>query len=136
MTKEQFQALAEAYGGEISRWPAAMRDEAALFAAAEPTLTQAVLAREAELDAALDQLPRATASAALHERILADAPGRPRRVRWRLWLTPAGLGAALAGAAAAGLVLGVQLSDRSAIDYNASAQAVADLDVSTVAEVG
>lgn len=136
MTKEQFQALAEAYGGEIARWPANLRDEAALFAAAEPEAARAMLAREAGLDAALDLLPRVTASAALHERILADAPGRPRRARWRLWLTPAGLGAALAGVAAAGLVLGVQLGDRGSINSEASAQAVADLDVSTVAEVG
>ncbi|CAN7445316.1 hypothetical protein LJR219_002900 [Phenylobacterium sp. LjRoot219] len=137
MTKEQFQALAEAYGGEIARWPAAMRDEAALFAASEPAQAQAVLAREAALDAALDAAPRpAPAPSALYDRILADAPGLPRRLRWRLWLTPAGLGAALAGAAAAGVVLGAQLGDRSTTGAEASAQAVADLDVSTVAEVG
>lgn len=136
MTREQFQALAEAYGGEIARWPAALREAATLFAAAEGEWAQAVLAREAELDAALDELPRATAPAALYERIVADAPGPRRRARWRLWLTPAGLGAALAGAAAAGLVLGVQVGERRSINSDASAQAVADLDVSTVAEVG
>lgn len=137
MTKEQFQALAEAYGGEIARWPAAVRDEAALFAASDPGSAQAVLAREAALDAALDAAPRpAPAPSALYDRILADAPSRPRRARWRLWLTPAGLGAALAGAAVAGLVLGAQLGARSTSRVEASAQAVADLDVSTVAEVG
>jgi hypothetical protein len=136
VTREQFQALAEAYGGEIARWPAAVRDEAAVFATAEPGEARAVLAREAELDAALDLLPRATASAGLYERIVADAPAPRRGARWRLWLTPAGLGAALAGVAAAGLVLGVQLGDRTSINSDASAQAVADLDVSTVAEVG
>ena len=137
MTKEQFQALAEAYGGEIARWPAAVRDEAALFAAREPGEAQAVLAREAALDAALDAAPRpAPAPSALYDRILADAPNRPRRARWRLWLAPAGLGAALAGAAVAGLLLGAQLGALSTSGTEASAQAVADLDVSTVAEVG
>ena len=134
MTKERFQALAEAYGAAIAGWPAAVREEAALLAAADPAFAQAVLARELQLDAALDALPRATASAALLERILASAPS-PRR-RWRLWLAPAGLGAALAGAAAAGLLLGVQLGQSSAVSPEASAQAVADLDVSTVQEVG
>jgi len=135
VTREQFQALAQAYGGDIARWPEAVRDEAALFAAAEPAAAQAVLAREAELDAALDLLPRVTASAGLYERIVAEAPGPRRGARWRLWLTPAGLGAALAGVAAAGLVLGVQLGERTAIISDPAAQAVADLDVSTVAEV-
>lgn len=134
MTKERFQALAEAYGAEIANWPVADREEAALLAAADPAFAQAVLTRESLLDAALDALPRLPVSAALYERVLASAPV-PRR-RWRLWLAPAGLGAALAGAAAAGLLVGVQLVQTSAVSPEASAQAVADLDVSTVPEVG
>lgn len=133
MTKERFQALAEAYGAEIAGWPAEYRDDAALLAAADSAFAQAVLAREAQLDAALDALPRVPASAALVERILASAPA-PRR-RWRLWLAPAGLGAALAGVAAAGLLVGVQLGASSSVNAEVSAQAVADLDVSTVQEV-
>jgi hypothetical protein len=134
VTKERFQALAEAYGAQIANWPAALREDAALLAAADPTFAQAVLAREAELDSALDALPRISAPAPLYERILANAPA-PRR-RWRLWLAPAGLGAALAGVAAAGLLVGVQLSENASVSPDLSAQAVADLDVSTVAEVG
>jgi hypothetical protein len=42
----------------------------------------------------------------------------------------------LAGVAAAGLMLGVQLGERSTVSADASAQAVADLDVSAVAEEG
>ena len=137
MTKEEFQALAETYGGEVARWPAALRDDAALLAAAEPAFTQDTLAREASLDAALDALPRTRASTALYDRILADAPAvRRRQCFWRLWLAPAGVGAALASIAAAGLVLGVQLGERSAVSADASAQAVADLDVSAIAEEG
>lgn len=137
MTKEEFQALAETYGGEVARWPAALRDDAALLAAAEPAFTQTALAREASLDAALDALPRTQASTALYDRILADAPAVRRRHRlWRLWLAPAGVGAALASVAAAGLILGVQLGERSAVSADASAQAVADLDVSAIAEEG
>jgi hypothetical protein len=135
VTKDKFQELAEAYGGELARWPAALRDEAALLAAAEPEFAQVVLAREARLDATLDACARAPASAALYDRILAAAPVSRRR-RWPLWLAPAGLGAALASIAVAGVLLGVQLGERSVGTAEASAQAVADLDVSAVAEVG
>jgi len=43
--KARFEALAEAYGGEIAKWPAKLRDEAALVVAADPAFAQAVLAR-------------------------------------------------------------------------------------------
>ena len=137
MTKDDFEQLAETWGGDIARWPQGVREDAALFAAEEPVFAQAMLAREASLDAALDALPRAPASRELYDRILADAPAERRRRRlWRLWLAPAGVSAALASVAAAGLVLGVQLGQQSAVSAEASAQAVADLDVSAVAEEG
>lgn len=135
MTREQFQELAQAYGGEIARWPAALREDAALLAAAEPEFPGTVLAREASLDAALDALPRTPARAELYERIIAGAPA-PRPRRWRPWLAPAGLGAALAGVAAAGVLVGVQMGERSKVSAEATAQSVADLDVSGVAEEG
>jgi len=138
VTKDEFQQLAETYGGEVARWPAGVREDAALLAAQEPDFAGAVLAREAELDAALDALPRPQASRDLFDRIVAEAPAarRPRVSFWRLWLAPAGIGAALASVAAAGVMLGVQLGQQSAVSAEASAQAVADLDVSTVAEEG
>lgn len=135
MTRERFQELAEAYGADIARWPSDVRDAAALFAAAEPAIARRALAGEAGLDELLDALPRPRATAALYDRIVADAPAARRR-RWFSWLGPAGLGAALAGAAAAGLLVGVQLSQQSSLGSEASAQAVADLDVSYVAELG
>jgi hypothetical protein len=134
--KEEFQRLAEAYGGEIARWPQSQREEAALFVAEQPAASQAILARELDLDAVLDDLPRPQPARALYDRILADAPAERRRRRWRLWLAPVGVGAALASVAAAGLILGVQLGQQSTVSPEASAQAVADLDVSSVAEEG
>jgi hypothetical protein len=138
LTREQFQALAAAYGGDIARWPAAARDEATLLAAAEPEFTRDALGVEATLDAALDELPRVSASAQLFEQIVAGAPRRRASppARWRLWLTPAGLGAALAGVAAAGVLLGAQVGEQTRTNTDASAQSVADLDVSSVAEGG
>ena len=136
MTREQFQSLADAYGGEIARWPPDVRDQAGLLAATHPAFAQAVLTQASRLDAALDALPRATASRMLLDRIVASAPAAPRRRNWLSWLLPAGAGAALAGATAAGLVMGVQLSQASAVSAEASAQAVADLDVSGLAGEG
>ncbi|MDB5445920.1 MAG: hypothetical protein JWQ97_1237 [Phenylobacterium sp.] len=135
MKKERFEELAEAYGGEIARWPAEVREDAALLAAAELGFAQAVLAREARLDATLDVLPRVSAPAALFERIVAAAPAVRRRRSWSLWIAPAGLGAALAAVAAAGVMLGAQVGEHTALSTDTSAQAVADLDVSAVPAV-
>jgi hypothetical protein len=110
VTKERFEALAEAYGGDIARWPADVRDAAAVLMTAEPEFAQGVLGRESGLDAALDGWPRPTPSRDLIERIVATAPRpRPRRTGW---LMPLSLGAGLAAACAAGLIVGVHLSSQ------------------------
>ncbi|MDB5477338.1 MAG: hypothetical protein JWP49_2849, partial [Phenylobacterium sp.] len=74
MTHEQFEALAEAYGGDVARWPGGARDTAALLMAAEPGFTQGVLARAGALDAALDAWRPVPASARRIARIVAAAP--------------------------------------------------------------
>lgn len=112
MTQERFEALAEAYGGDVSRWPAAAREAAALLMAAEPGATQAALARAEALDAALDAWRPTAASAGLTEAIVAAGP-KMKRPRWLVWLSPAALGAGLAAACAAGVMVGVELSHRT-----------------------
>lgn len=116
MTYERFQKLAEAYGGEIGRWPAGDRDDAALFLAHEPELARLALEANTDLDILLDAWRAPPASAALQEAILAAAP-RPRRrgLNPMAWLWRAGAGAGLAAACAAGLVLGVALSDAAQV---------------------
>ena len=141
MDKLKFEELAQAYGGEIGRWPAKMRDDAALLVAAEPDFARAVLARESELDAVLDDLPRVTASADLFERIVTSAPPLRPRLRWSLWIAPAGLSAGLAAIAAAGVMLGAQVGAEVGAQTGTavtgeSSQAVADLDVSAISEEG
>ncbi|THD79834.1 MAG: hypothetical protein E7812_08095 [Phenylobacterium sp.] len=111
LTHERFEGFAEAFGGDVSRWPADARDAAALLMAAEPGFTQGVLARAETLDAALDAWRPTPASAGVTARILSAAP-RLRR-GWRLWLSPAVLGAGLAAACAAGVIVGVQLQERT-----------------------
>jgi hypothetical protein len=141
VTKEEFQALAEAYGGELARWPAAVRDEAALLVAADPEFAQAVLAPQARLDGVLDEFPRAHATPELFERIVAGAPPVRRTHRWRLWLAPAGLSAAMAGVAAAGVLLGLQLGQQAPISTVTTAEAspsraTAELDITGLSEEG
>ncbi|HEV2531063.1 hypothetical protein [Phenylobacterium sp.] len=112
MTRERFESLAEAYGGDVSRWPAPAREAAALMMASEPGFTQAALARAGALDAALDAWRPAHAGQALLARILAAAP-RARRRGWIGWLSPAALGAGLAAACVAGVMVGVELSQHT-----------------------
>lgn len=112
MTPERFETLAEAFGGDVARWPPAERDAAAELMTARPDWAQGVLARARGLDAALDAVAPPRADAALAGRILAAAP-RPRR-RWTGWLVPAGMGAGLAAACAAGVLAGAQVSARPA----------------------
>jgi len=103
LTHERFEALAEAFGGEIARWPVADRDAAALLMAAEPAYAQGVLAAAGRLDAALDAWAAAPVPVALRERLIASAPGARARPALIPWLWRAGLGASLAAACAAGL---------------------------------
>lgn len=112
MTRARFESLADAYGGEVARWPAAEREAAALLMSAEPEFVRRVLAQAEGLDAVLDGWRSGAASPELVERILASAP-RPR-VRRFAWLSPAALAAGLAAACAAGVIVGVELSARSA----------------------
>jgi hypothetical protein len=112
MSLARFEALAEAYGGDVSRWPAEARDAAAMLMAEEPVFTGEALARAGALDAALDSWRSPPTPAGLTERIAAVAP-RPRRRGWPAWLSPAALGAGLAAACVAGVVAGVNVSQRA-----------------------
>lgn len=109
MTPDRFETLAEAYGGDVARWPDAEREAAAALMAERPAWAGDVLARAGDLDAALDAFAAPRASSALAERIAAAAPRR-RAQRWTGWLVPAGMGAGLAAACAAGVVAGAQLA--------------------------
>ncbi len=111
MTRERFEDLAEIYGGDIARWPAAERDAAALLMAAEPDFAKAALAAPANLDAVLDAWAPLSVSHQLREAVIASAPVPRARHGVRGWFWRAGLGASLAGACAAGLVVGVRLSE-------------------------
>ena len=98
MTPTRFQDLADAFGGDIARWPAAERPAALALAPS----ADAILAEATSLDRLLAASPNPAPSLALRQAILAAAP-RPRGRRW-----PAlALGASLAAASVAGILAGV-----------------------------
>lgn len=110
MDAERFEALADAHGGLITRWPADVQDAAFAWLAQAPESAQAVLTNALALDEALDVLRPPQPSMALRDAILAAAPREARGWSLRRWLAGAGVGAALATACVAGMVIGVQVS--------------------------
>ena len=79
--------------------------------AADPDFAKAALAAPASLDAVLDAWAPLPVSHQLREAVIAGAPAARVRSGVRGWFWRAGLGAGLAAACAAGLVVGVRLSD-------------------------
>lgn len=118
MTLERFQALAQAWGGDIARWPEAERAAAALLAARAPQAA-AALAEAAALDAALAEMDAgpgpapssallaACAEAAVREAAVREAGRRAdaRRAARRGVRLP--MAARMAAAAVAGVLIGV-----------------------------
>jgi hypothetical protein len=103
MDLDRFRALADAYGGDLRRWPAAERAAAAALRDADAG-ARALLDAEAGFDHLLHQAP-APVPAALRAAVLAGAPKpRGRRAAWRLWVSGAGLAATAAAGALAGAV--------------------------------
>ncbi|WP_292034427.1 MULTISPECIES: hypothetical protein [unclassified Brevundimonas] len=122
MTYERFDYLADAYGGDLRRWPEAEREAARALIAADPRA--AALLREADgLDALLDAAPRPAPSHALREAVIASAAGAGLKARRRgaigplAWLS----GAGWAAAACAGVVFGINLTSHMTADVQADA---------------
>lgn len=136
MTRERFEALAEAYGGDVTRWPEAERDAAALLMAADASLATSILARAESLDAALDAWAPAKVSHELRERVIASAPApRAPAFSLRAWILRASLGAGLAAACVAGLAMGVAMSDSVSAPAAAAEAVSAALDYDTLSSV-
>lgn len=110
MDAQRFEALAEAHGGLIARWPAEAQDAAYAWLAQAPETAQAVLTAAQALDEALDGLRPPQPSAALRDAILAAAPRERRGWSLRQWLAGAGVGAALATACLMGVVMGAHVA--------------------------
>jgi hypothetical protein len=115
MTLERFRMLAEAYGGSLTRWPAAEQDAAFALLAASPEETGEILAEARDLDEDLDAAERLSPGLALRQAVIAAAPrGRLIHAPARRWFASAGVGVGLAAVAVAGILIGVNLSVTSA----------------------
>ena len=112
MNNARFETLAEAFGGDVARWPAQEREDAAELMLATPDWAARVLANAAVLDAQLMSHAAPRATPGLTARIVAGAP-LPRRARWMAWLLPAGIGAGLVATSLAGFAIGLQLPART-----------------------
>lgn len=95
MRPERFAALLDAYGAEPRRWPDQERQAALEYLMTTPEARR-LRAEAAELDRLLDTVPAAPPTAALRDRVLAEAPVRRSSVERRF----------VAGALAASLLLG------------------------------
>lgn len=121
MTYERFETLAEAYGGDLRRWPEADREAGRALLDRDPRAA-AVLAEADGLDALLDAAPRPAPSHVLREAVIAGAAGAVLRARRRgpgplAWLS----GAGWAAAACAGVVFGINLTSHLTADVQADA---------------
>ncbi|WP_242187274.1 hypothetical protein [Sphingomonas sp. CARO-RG-8B-R24-01] len=94
----RFQALADAYGGVIARWPDTVADEAVRWS---KTLEgQAILDDALALDETLDCWHLQAPSGALASRVLAGAPKISITRSAKLWWAAIGTAVALSGATA------------------------------------
>ena len=126
MTRARFEALAEAFGGDLARWPQEAQAPARAYQGAHPKDAATILARAAALDALLKQAREPSASTALENRIVASGvAGRRRAPTWTA--------AAAALALAVGLGAGwIAASGPSAPDAALYVEAFAALDPAPV----
>ena len=124
MNAERLRQLADAYGAEPGRWPAAER-EAALALLAEDRRAERLLFEARKLDAALDASPTPAVSPALRERVLAAAGGLGPQPRRRFaGLSPLGWASGLGWAAAAVAGIAIGLSSGQAVTRRMQVEAV------------
>jgi hypothetical protein len=111
MTPHRFTELAEAYGGDLQRWPSAERASAQVLLASGEHGLREVLRQASWLDGQLDRHPLPAVSSQLVRQIVADAHGDAslwqRSLAWLFGASFVGVG--LAGVAAGILVASLTL---------------------------
>lgn len=130
MDAQRMKALADAYGGDPRRWPAAEALAAQAWAADRPDEAARLLFDARQTDAALDASARPMVSQALRDRVLAQAMAADRAPRgFNLFgraRGPVTRGAWLSGfgwaaAACAGVVVGHVAASQMTADIQADA---------------
>ena len=120
MTPERFRDLANAYGGNVQRWPTSEQADAQALIDCHHATALDALHEARWLDTQLDSHCLAPAPAELVRRIIASGVPPARRSFWSRhtdWLSRIGfVGAGLAGIAAGMLVVSLGLPVRNASD--------------------
>lgn len=124
MTLDRLTVLAEAWGGDLRRWPVAEQAAAERLLAVDPA-ARAVLDAATAFDSLLSTSPQPRVPAALRDRVIATAARaglKPRPAR-RFWLDRLVLasGAGWAAAACAGVVAGLSLTTYMTADVQTDA---------------
>ncbi len=127
MNTGRFETLAEAFGGDVARWPVREREAAAQLMLARPDWASRVLADAAALDTQLKTFAAPRGTRGLADGIVAGAPS-PRRAGWMAWLLPVGMGAGLAAASVAGFAVGLQITTRNDPTIEATSTVAALID--------
>ncbi|MFC5346021.1 hypothetical protein ACETK8_04950 [Brevundimonas staleyi] len=121
MDLARFGELADAFGGDLRRWPEGERDAARAFADANPIEAERALFDARQTDAALFASVNPAVSMALRDRVLASATMRARAawpsLRKLLWIG----GVGWAAAACAGVMVGTTVSSHLATQTQADA---------------
>lgn len=105
MDAHRFGDLAEAYGGDMSRWPEADREAAAAWRAAHPRDAATILDGARALDDLLGAWRIPEPAETLRSQVLVPAPAIVRRARRRAFVLTLGGGAGLAAACLAGILV-------------------------------
>lgn len=112
MNAQRFQNLAEAYGADLRHWPEAERGAARAFMDADPHGAERLLFEARQMDLVLEASSRAVVSHDLRERVIALAAtaGLKPRARFAFGRLAWASGAGWAAACAAGVLVGLNLS--------------------------
>ncbi|WP_454882937.1 hypothetical protein [Sphingomonas oryzagri] len=119
LTEKRFAELADAYGGEIARWPASVRAQARELAKSPGV--QAVLAEAEWIDSKLDRWKVPAPTPALAARIIDTRPAPAISRRARLWWSGIGIATALAGAGAGSVAAATALPGSHTMSDDATA---------------
>jgi len=118
MDIERFKDLTEAWGGDISRWPDAVRAEANVFLEQEPT-AKVLLVEAAQLDEILEPSYLEAPSDLLEMRIMRSFPKSAFDADWRrpAVAAAAALVIGVMGGFAGGTLVPAQVDDASSLEY-------------------
>ncbi len=112
MSLERFAVIVDAYGADPRRWPAAERDAAQAFAAADAQAA-VLLAEALALDAGLDALPIPEPASAALRRAAMPLPVTARSSRWQELLALLGGWRLALPAMAVALIVGINVGSRA-----------------------